>query len=628
MIEKKFYRKILNRRFAIFLGVKLLIFSVVVGRMYKLQVLDSKKYKTLADENRINVLIHMPNRGLIYDMDGQKIAENIINYSFTITPSLIDDLNQLIVELSGYIELSHEEINLMKQVYISKKPNRAYVIKNSMNWDEVAKISTNLLTLSGTEIVTNTIRRYPAKNRYFHIVGYTSSASKKESERDTFYKYPGVQSGKTGIEQVFESYLRGFPGTEEVEVNSRGRTIRQLSIINSKKGYDIHLTLNTKLQDYMTSRLGSQIGAAVLMDANNGNIIASVSSPTLDANKFSKQISSQEWNRIINSANSPLVNKALKGLYPPGSIFKIVVALAALKYGVIDEKEQLFCNGKFYLGNEEFHCWKKHGHSKVNLLKAITESCDSFFYEISLRVGIDRIHKEAISLGVGKQYTNFLEQEMGIVPNKEWKRKRYNEKWQQGETLNSGIGQGFVLLTPLEMAVITSSIVNGGKTVKPNIIKVIKNKKEEIEIDKSSYTNDNAPEDIKYNKAHIKFIKKAMYDVVNKRSGTAWKSRVEDNDYLIGGKTGTSQVRKISLEEREKGIIKNKDLPWKKRDHALFVGFAPYDKPKFVTAVIIEHGGSGSKVAAPIAKDILLAAREVLLGKKTIKVEEKMEEPS
>ena len=217
---------------------------------------------------------------------------------------------------------------------------------------------------------------------------------------------------------------------------------------------------------------------------------------------------------------------------------------------------------------------------------------------------------------------------MGIVPNKEWKRKRYNEKWQQGETLNSGIGQGFVLLTPLEMAVITSSIVNGGKTVKPNIIKVIKNKKEEIEIDKSSYTNDNASEDIKYNKAHIKFIKKAMYDVVNKRSGTAWKSRVEDNDYLIGGKTGTSQVRKISLEEREKGIIKNKDLPWEKRDHALFVGFAPYDKPKFVTAVIIEHGGSGSKVAAPIAKDILLAAREVLLGKKTIKVEEKMEEPS
>ena len=380
--------------------------------------------------------------------------------------------------------------------------------------------------------------------------------------------------------------------------------------------------MNSRLQEYTISRLESKIGVAVVIDAKNGNIISSVSNPSINPNIFSKYMSEEKWDIISGAPNSPLLNKAVQGLYPPGSIFKIVVALAALKHGVINSKEKIFCSGKYELGNEVFHCWKKTGHSNVNFIKAIAESCDNYFYEISLRLGIEKIYKEAINLGVGKVYELFLRQELGSVPNKDWKKKVYGEPWQKGETLNTGIGQGFVLLTPVEMAIMTAIIINGGNIIRPNIIKIIKGNNEDIKIDNTSakskinfYSND-----------HLNLIKKGMYNVVNSRKGTAWKSRIEDKNYLIGGKTGTSQVRKISSEERKSGIIKNEDLPWEKRDHALFIGFAPYKKPKFVTVVVIEHGGSGSKIAAPIGRDLLVASREILLGEKTLTNEDSVKD--
>jgi len=424
------------------------------------------------------------------------------------------------------------------------------------------------------------------------------------------------------VESTFEMFLRGFPGTEEVEVNSRGKIIRQLSIINSIKGSDVYLTLNTKLQEYTISRLGSNIAAAVVLDVNNGNILSSVSIPSFNPNVFSKSLSDEEWKKISTAEYSPLLDKTVQGLYPPGSIFKIVIAIAALKYGIVNRNEEIFCNGKYKLGKDEFHCWKRNGHGNTNLVKAIAESCDNYFYEISLRLGIERIHKEATNLGVGRVYEHFLQQQEGIVPNKRWKEKFFGESWQKGETLNTGIGQGYVLLTPVEIGIMASIIVNGGKIIRPNVIKGIKNGEEDIKF-KNTFNIENYN---LYENTHLNIVKKGMFSAVNTRKGTAWKSRVADKKYIIGGKTGTSQVRKISFEEREKGIIKNEDLPWRKRDHALFIGFAPYNKPKFLTVVVVEHGGSGAKVAAPIGRDLLIASREILLGEKTEQIDNAKEE--
>ena len=622
MIGHTFDRKKLHRRAAIFLTLKLLFFTIIIGRLYKLQVIDSKKYKTLADENRIKLIIHMPERGKIYDENGLILASNKIYYSLKMTPEQIDDLNSVIVKLNSYIDLELEEVDLIKNVYRTYRADIPHIIKRNLDWNEVAKISTNLLNLSGIKIDTESIRYYPKSNKYFHIAGYTSRASKKELRQDNFYSYPGIKLGKSGVELTFEKFLRGFPGNEEVEVNSRGKIIRQLSIKNSIKGSDVYLTLNTKLQEHTISRLGTNIAAAVVIDVNNGNIISSVSTPSFNPNVFSQSLSEEEWKKISTAQFSPLLDKTVQGLYPPGSIFKIVIAIAALKYGVINSSEKIFCNGKYKLGTDEFHCWKKNGHGNVNLIKAIAESCDNYFYEISLRLGIEKIYKEAKNLGVGRVYKHFLQQVEGIVPNKSWKEKNFGEPWQKGETLNTGIGQGYVLLTPVEIGIMTSIIVNGGKIIRPNIIRGIKKGEEDIKIDNTFKTNNHNL----YENKHLNIVKKGMFNVVNTRKGTAWKSRVADEKYIIGGKTGTSQVRKISLEEREKGIIKNEDLPWSKRDHALFIGFAPYDKPKFVTVVVVEHGGSGAKVAAPIGRDLLIASREILLGEKTKLIDNSKEE--
>ena len=622
MNENLYFRKKINRRAAIYIGIKVLVFSAIVGRIYKLQVIDSEKYKTLAEENRIGLVIHMPLRGLIYDMEGMIVASNKVHYTLSMTSVHINDLNALIIKLNEFIKLDNQEVDLMKHIYANKNSTLPHIIKNTLNWEEVARVSTNLLNLDGIEVNSTNSRYYPTDEKYFHITGYISSVTNKELEKDNFYSYPGTQSGKTGVEFTCEKFLRGFPGTEEVEVNSKGKIVRQLSIKHSVKGSDVHLTMNSRLQEYTISRLESKIGAAVVIDAKNGNIISSVSNPSINPNIFSKYMSEEKWDIISGAPNSPLLNKSVQGLYPPGSIFKIVVALAALKYGVINSKEKIFCSGKYELGNEEFHCWKKTGHSNVNFIKAIAESCDNYFYEISLRLGIEKIYKEAINLGVGKVYELFLRQELGSVPNKNWKKKVHGESWQKGETLNTGIGQGFVLLTPVEMAIMTAIIVNGGNIIRPNIIKIIKGNNEDIKIDNTSIES----KINFYSKDHLNLIKKGMFNAVNSRKGTAWKSRIEDKNYLIGGKTGTSQVRKISSEERESGIIKNEDLPWGKRDHALFIGFAPYEKPKFVTVVVIEHGGSGSKIAAPIGRDLLVASREILLGEKTLTNEDSVKD--
>ena len=604
--EKKIKNKII-RRVAILGSFKLFIFSIIIGKLYKLQVIDREKYKTLANNNSINIVLHAPIRGKILDSNGNIIADNRKNFKLTLSPYLIKDMSLIINTIKNLIDISEEENKLFySKLKGLERSHVSIALKHHLSWKELSIIHVNTPKLSGINIESSFIREYNRGSYYAHILGYTSNEVNKYS---TSKKTGKFSTGKTGIEKVYDSYLRGIPGIEQIEVNAQGNYVRRLNLEKSKKGYNVQLTINSELQSYTHKILGPNIGAALVMDANNGNILSSASSPSYDPNIFSKTLNHIDWQKIINKKNAPLVNRTIHGLYPPGSTFKPVVALAALKYGLIKKTDKIFCNGLYTLGNRDFHCWNRTGHGNVNLTDAIAQSCDVYFYEIALKLGIERISETAKLLGFGSYYDEYFGVSKSIVPNKKWKKNLYNEKWQKGETLNVGIGQGFLLVTPIELAIMTANLINGGKIIKPKIVKPF------------SVENLSANTLVEFNNfkiEHLNIIKDSMYKVVNSSKGTARKSRSNDKDFSISGKTGTSQVRIISANERATGIIKNKDLPFNKRDHALFIGFAPYEKPRYITAVVLEHAGGGSSNAAPVGRDLLIASRKIIEGKDTI----------
>ena len=605
MLNDKRIRNKVVRRVLLIGSFKLLVFSAIIGRLYKLQVVDREKYKTLSDSNRISLVFHAPSRGKIIDSLGNTIANNRKVYALIYDYSKLDLINT-IDKIKSLINLNDETVNLiLNKIKSAEIIDNTVILKEYLSWKELSIIYVNLPDLPGVTIKTSSIREYTKGSFYAHTVGYTSYFNEKNSEINFTKNIPFFLKGKNGIEKVYDSYLRGVPGREEVEVNASGKFIRRLSLVKSIPGKDVQLTINSDLQDFAHGAIGSNIGAVLVLDAKNGDILCSASSPSFDPNIFSKKLDNQSWNKIINSMNAPLINRPINGLYPPGSTFKPVVALAALKFGVISKDEKIFCNGIYTLGNRNFHCWKEVGHGNLNLEDAIAQSCDVYFYELALRLGINKIAETARLLGFGEFYDDYYGISKSIIPDKKWKKDNFNEKWQKGETLNVGIGQGFLLSTPLELAIMTANIINKGNLIKPNIVKSISGEK--VDNDKLTVRSN-------FKLEHLDIIKKAMYQVINSPKGTAWKSRVNDKDFNISGKTGTSQVRIISKEERESGIIKNEDLPFEKRDHALFVGFAPYNNPKYITTVILEHAGGGASNAAPMARDILVEARKIIEG--------------
>ena len=605
MLNDKRIKNKVVRRVLLIGSFKLLVFSAIIGRLYKLQVVDREKYKTLSDSNRISLVFHAPSRGKIIDSLGNTIANNRKVYALIYDYSKLDLINT-IHKIKSLINLNDETVNLiLNKIKSAEIIDNTVILKEYLSWKELSIIYVNLPDLPGITIKTSSIREYTKGSFYAHTVGYTSYFNDKNSEINFSKNIPFFLKGKNGIEKVYDSYLRGVPGREEVEVNASGKFIRRLSLVKSIPGKDVQLTINSDLQDFAHGAIGSNIGAVLVLDAKNGDILCSASSPSFDPNIFSKKLDNQSWNKIINSMNAPLINRPINGLYPPGSTFKPVVALAALKFGVISKDEKIFCNGIYTLGNRNFHCWKEVGHGNLNLEDAIAQSCDVYFYELALRLGINRIAETARLLGFGEFYNDYYGIPKSIIPDKKWKKDNFNEKWQKGETLNVGIGQGFLLSTPLELAIMTANIINKGNLIKPNIVKSISGEK--VDNDKLTVRSN-------FKLEHLDIIKKAMYQVINSPKGTAWKSRVNDKDFNISGKTGTSQVRIISKEERESGIIKNEDLPFEKRDHALFVGFAPYNNPKYITTVILEHAGGGASNAAPMARDILVKARKIIEG--------------
>ena len=578
-----------TRRSIFLLIAKLGIFSLVGWRLFNIQILESKKYKTLSKKNQINVEILYPIRGEIKDRNNVVIASNIKTYNLYLIPEQCPDINKTLNNLNNYVKIDFTMRR--KIIELSKKVKKFEKIKiiNNIDWKNLEFIEANKIHLPGLHLLTFSKRIYPFSNYFSHILGYVNKPSEDELNLPFISNMPSLNIGKTGMEKFFNQDLIGIAGKREIEVNALGREIREISTHPSQKGKVVNISVDFRVQQFAHKELNNyKAGSIVVIDVNSGEIITMVSKPDYDPNLIITKPNKDYWNSILNNTLSPLTNRSIQGLYSPGSTFKMIVALAGLQKGVIDFNETEFCEGKIEYGDRYYHCWKELGHGKINIEKAIIESCDVFFYELSKKVGIDNISKMAKKLGLAKKYDfGFDNEKIGIVPSKKWKKENLKENWYAGETLNAGIGQGYVLATPLQLALMTARIATNGRKIEPTIIK-----QNEKKIFKKI--------DIKEN--NLTIIKNAMYKVVNEQKGTAFKSR--SGLYNFSGKTGTSQVKRITIEERESENFKKKKLDWKDKDHALFVGYMPSEKPKYAISVVIEHGGSGAAIAAPIAKKI------------------------
>ncbi len=597
--------KLFSRRAIMLAGGKAVLLSGLVGRMYYLQVIEADRYRTLADENRISLRLLAPPRGRIVDRFGDPVADNQQNYRVLLISENTRDLDFTLDMLGQIISIS---VSDRKRIVREIKRNRNFVpvtVRKNLNWQEVSKIEVNAPDLPGVLIDVGQSRNYLYGVEMAHVLGYVAAVSPGEATGDPLLELPGFRIGKAGVEKIHDRALRGSGGSSQVEVNAFGRVIRELDRQEGQPGAEIPLTIDLGLQRMVSNRLDGQSAASVVIDVKTGDVLAMASTPGYDPNAFNRGLKSAEWNDLVSNPMAPLTNKTVAGRYSPGSTFKMVVLLAALEKGIISPTANIFCSGVTKLGNAKFHCWKKHGHGNVNATSAITQSCDVYFYEVARRTGIDRIAIMAKRLGMGAKLGIDLPGERaGLVPNKRWKRGALDAPWHQGETLIAGIGQGYLLVTPLQLAVMTARLCNGGFAVTPRLTKsVVGDDPIEDEAKKQPFESLNLPQ------AHLDLVLSAMSDVMNSPYGTARKSRIKDSDMAMGGKTGTVQVRRISKAERESGVVKNKDLPWKFRDHAIFVGFAPVHDPRYAVAVVVEHGGGGSSVAAPIASDILLEAQ-------------------
>ena len=602
--------KAFSRRSLFLIGGQLALFSGLVSRMYYLQVLESDKFKTLADENRISYRIIAPRRGQILDRYGRPMAINKVNYRVMMIPENINNLELTLKKLTYIIDLNKYDVLRLKRDIKRYRSFTPILLKENLDWEKIAKIEVNTDQLKGIIVDVGEQRFYPSGSAVAAVCGYVSPVTDQQKERDPLFNVPGFKVGRSGIEKFYDSVLRGKSGSKQIEVNAFGRQIRELEKREGQEGKDLWLTIDLELQKYVSERLEGESASCVVMDIHRGDLLALVSTPSFDPNAFNRGLTKSQWQNILKNSRNPLNNKAISGQYAPGSTFKMVVALAALEKGIISSRSNYLCTGNLELGDSIFHCWKEHGHGKMNLTSAIAQSCDVYFYEVAKKLGIDAISSMARRLGLGQIFDIELAGEAkGLMPTRDWKKKNKNSSWQQGETLLAGIGQGLILATPLQLAVMTSRIVNGGKAVTPRLTKgILLN---EPDISPSSNSKLENFKHIGVNTKNLNLIKKSMSFVTNSPQGTAFKARIIDPKYRFGGKTGTVQVRRISAEERELGVKKNKDLEWHERDHALFVGYAPLSNPSYAVSVVIEHGGGGSKVAAPLARDILLKVQKI-----------------
>lgn len=599
--------KILTRRAFILGGLQLAGFSVLAGRLWYLQVIERDKYQTLAEENRIATRLTAPNRGQIFDRRGVLMASNTQNFQVTIIPEQLEDATTLLDRFNALIPLDDSERKRIERELRRRHAVAPILLHDNLSWDQVAALELHAPELPGLSIEVGEVRAYPFGENAAHILGHVGAVTEKEqaSRKDTdpLLTLPGFRIGKAGIEKQYEGSLRGTAGAKQLEVNAHGRVVRELANQNPTSGEPLHLTIDMGLQQILQARLGQEQSAgAVVMDVHDGAIYALGSHPSFDPNLFTFGISQADWNRYNNDEHTPLHNKVLSGAYPPGSTFKLMTALAALDSGIVTESHTVSCPGYMDLGNHRFHCWRKEGHGTLDMVGGICHSCDVYFYDLARRIGIDRIAAMAERFGMGRKTGIDLPGERaGLIPSRSWRfsvGRSDKDPWQMGETLITGIGQGAVLATPLQLAMMAARLANGGRAVVPHLKKTDKPITDWPSLGLKP--------------AHLEIVCRGMDAVVNRAGATAYASRITEPGMAMAGKTGSAQVRRITMAERATGVIKNENLPWRERDHALFVAYAPVDKPKFAMGVIVEHGGGGSKVAAPIARDILVEAQKLI----------------
>ncbi|WP_340115342.1 penicillin-binding protein 2 [Pelagibius sp. 7325] len=599
-----------SRRGLLLGGAQTLLLAGLAARMYYLQVIESDRYRTLAEDNRISLRLLPPPRGRILDRFGLPLASNRQNFRVVLVREHAGDVERVLNALSQIIELDEHDYKRVLREVARKRSFVPVTVRENLTWDEVSRVEVNGPELPGVTIEMGQIRDYPFADSMAHILGYVAAVAERDLTGDPLLELPGFRIGKNGIEQKYDTSLRGNAGTKQVEVNAYGRVIRELKREEGKPGDELVLTIDGGLQTFTHQRLQGEVSAsAVVMDVENGDVLALASVPSFDPNAFNIGLSVKQWNDLINDPLHPLTNKAIAGLYAPGSTFKMVVALAALKAGISPD-HRVFCPGHMTLGRSRFHCWRKHGHGWVDMHDAIQHSCDVFFYDVSRKVGIDNIAAMSNLFGLGDKVGLDLNGEKGgVIPTRDWKLANIGEAWQGGETLIASIGQGFVLTTPLQLAVMTARIASG-RQVTPRLTRGVRADSEPPVLAAAGAAPAESampafpPLDIPLE--HLKVVREGMDLVSNNPRGTAFRARIEEEGMELAGKTGTAQVRRISMAERAAGVTKNEQLPWRRRDHALFVCFAPVHKPRYCCAVVVEHGGGGSAVAAPIARDILL----------------------
>ena len=589
----------INRRMFILAAAKIIILGGLVSRLFFLQVKENKKYLTLSDKNRIREWKLPPVRGNFEDYFGNTIAGNFEAYQLHLIPEEVENFRYTINRIKNILGLSEKQFQRVLKKKKEIKSWETLIVANNLSWENFSKINNNLYDLNGVKPVISISRNYPFKEYYTHILGYVSQANEEdilsnENIKEKFVQ--GLKVGKIGLEKTFENDLIGSNSIERYEVNAYGRRISQLAFQKGDQGKTIKLTIDTEVQKLANELLAEKAGSICVMDIFTGHVIAMHSSPSFDPNKFVFGISSDDWQLIRNNPMKPLINKTLTGNYSPGSTIKPIVALSALENKIMSTKFKVQCKGHknpLELYGQKYHCWKKEGHGFVDLREAMKQSCDTYFYEVARRLGVDKLSETAKKFGLGeKVFGNLFNNEKnGLVPNTIWKKNALGSNWLLGETIITGIGQGYIQTTPIQLCLMTAQIANGGHKIYPKLI-----------IDKNNNEDDKFMPLVNQN-SNINIVKEAMFSSTNEIRGTSYKSRIDDPKYQFAGKTGTAQVKRITKKDRELDLDTS-EIPYEERDHALYIAFGPYKSPRYAVSILVEHGGSGSSVAAPLAKKL------------------------
>jgi len=580
---------IINRRKAILTTAKYAFFGLIGVRLLWLQVFQKNKYSILSDRNRFKEWKIAAERGLILDRYNNKIAENRQLYRIALIKGDVTDLELVVATLNKFLRLDNQTIEKTKTDFIKLRKFQPYVINKNLTWAEFSKINSNLFILNGVQPFISMERHYNYPYEFAHVLGYVGAPNENDlqNQKDDLFRTPGIKIGKLGIEKILNRELIGTPGFTRFEVNAAGRAVRTVEFVDGVSGNALKTSLDLELQKLTYQKLGRYAGSAIAMDVKTGEVLACVSTPSFDTNKFALGISQPEFNELLKNERKPLINKFLSGQYSPGSVIKPIIALAALENKIVDQDYTHFCSGKIELFGQEFYCWKDGGHGRINLKDALKKSCDIYFYEVARLLGVDRLAETIKKFNFGQTtLKDYDEEKKGLVPDTKWKKNVLGKPWLLGETLITGIGQGYILATPMQICKSMAQFANGGYVVNPTFYLDEKPKLSRMDFDLEN----------------IKIINEALVASTNEPGGTSYGSRL-NGKLKFAGKTGTSQVTKLTIKDREDNANPN-SREYKYRDHSLFAGFGPVEEPKYAVAVVAEHAGPGSRIAAPIASSM------------------------